>query len=376
MKRLLYLTVWNFSDAESNGICKKILSQVNTLKKMGFEVDFAYTKNGEIYLNRKEENIFLGRVPQGLNIILAHKVFASYLKKERYDAVYIRHCVISPYYIHLLSILHKNSRKIVIEFPTYPYDKELTKDIKLKLGCYMDRLCRNRMKRYVDKIITYSEHDEIFGIPTIKTINGVDFDSIPRVKHVSKKSEINLIGVAMLSPWHGFDRVIMGLKNYYQNKSDIVVNFFIVGSGGEYEKYVNMVDEYDLKQHVKFFGNQSGKELDHIFDQADLAVSSLAFHRIGLKNGSSLKTREYGARGLPMLSANRIDYLPEDCSYVCMVPTGESAIDIQKIVDFMQKLEENEDMDEMSNHIREITKSVADMSVTFKPIRDYLIEEG
>ncbi|MDE6624948.1 MAG: glycosyltransferase family 4 protein [Lachnospiraceae bacterium] len=376
MKKLLYLTVWDFSDAESNGICKKILSQVNTLKKMGFEVDFAYTKNGEVYLKQKEENILLGQVPKVLNIILAHRIFAAHLKKERYDAVYVRHCVISPYYIHLLSILRKNSNKIVVEFPTYPYDKELSKGIKLRLGYCMDCLCRNRMKRYVDRIITYSEHDEIFGIPTIKTINGVDFDSIPQVKHARKKSEINLIGVAMLSPWHGFDRVIMGLKNYYENKPDIVVNFLIVGSGGEYEKYVNMVDEYGLKQYVKFFGNQSGKELDHIYDQADLAVSSLAFHRIGLNNGSSLKSREYGARGLPILSTIPIDYLPEDCSYVCIVPIGESAIDIQKIVDFMQKIEENEDMDEISNNIRKLTQNVADMPVTFKPIRDYLIEEG
>lgn len=376
MKRLLYLTVWNFSNAESDGICKKILSQVKTLKKIGFEVDFAYTKDGAVYLKQKDKSKLLGRVPSSLNIVLSHAIFARYLKKKHYDAVYIRHCVISPLYIHLLSVLSQNSDKIVIEVPTYPYDKELSKDIKLKLGLYMDRLCRSRMKKYVDRMITYSEDDTIFGIPTIKTINGVDFDSIPQVKRVRKGSDINLIGVAMLAPWHGFDRVIMGLKNYYQKHPDIKVNFFIVGSGGEYDKYVDMVNDYGLEEHVKFFGNQSGKQLDDIFEKADLAVSSLAFHRIGLTNASSLKSREYGARGLPILSASQIDYLPEDCPFVHMVPADESAIDIGKIVDFMQKLEYEGNITKISNDIREITKKVADMQVTFKPIEEYLIAEN
>lgn len=374
MRKLLYLTVWNFKNAEADGICKKILSQVKTLKKMGFEVDFAYTKDGEVYLKHNDKDILVGKVPVSLNIILAHRVFAKYLKNKQYDAVYIRHCVISPLYIKLLSVLSQNSNKLVIEIPTYPYDKELSKDIKLKLGLCMDRVLRGKMKKYVNRIITYSEDDTIFGIPTIKTINGVDFDSIPQTHHIRKSSEINLIGVAMLAPWHGFDRVISGLGEYYQNSHDVEVNFFVVGSGGEYEKYVAMVNKYGLEEHVKFFGNQSGKNLDDIFEQADIAVSSLAFHRIGLKNASSLKAREYGARGLPILSASTVDYLPDDCPFVHIVPEGESAIDINGVVDFLNNLQKNEDIMKISNDIRNITKEVADMTVTFNPIKKYLME--
>ena len=41
--------------------------------------------------------------------------------------------------------------------------------------------------------------------------------------------ELNLIGVAEIHQWHGFDRIIKGLANYYSKRQDYIVKFHVVG---------------------------------------------------------------------------------------------------------------------------------------------------
>ncbi len=371
--RLLYLTVWNFSDAESNGICKKISSQVKTLKQMGFEVDFGYTKDGEVYLKHKEKDYLLGRVPVGLNIMLAYRVFSKKLKKKHYDAVYIRHSVVSPFYIHLLSVLSKNCGKIVVEVPTYPYDQELSNGFFLRMASHMDRIFRGRMKKYVDRIITYSKDDNIFGIPTIMITNGIDFSSIPKAKGKTEKDTLNLIGVAMLSPWHGFDRVIRGMEQYYKKGNALTVKFHIVGEGSELEKYKKMVKSSGLTSSVIFYGNQSGEALNTIYDQANIAISSIGLHRIHLETASPLKSREYGARGLLMVSSCKIDFIPDE-NLVYYVPADETDVNIEQLVQFYLSAINRHSQKEIGDVIREYTKKEADMEVTFAPVIKYLSE--
>lgn len=375
MRKLLYVTVWDFSDADSNGICKKILAQVKTLENMGFLVDFAYTKSGEIHLKTMEEDKILGKVPNSLNIILAYKIFAKKIKTLKYDAVYIRHSVSNPCYIHLLSVLRKKCSKIVVELPTYPYDSELKGDLKLELGGLVDKITRKKMKKYVDRIVTYSDHDSIFDIQTIKTINGIDFSSIPIYYPAAKENEINLLAVAMLSPWHGYDRIIAGMYEYYKNTRGTIVKFHIVGSGKELANYQELVKKWNLQSYVKFYGNKSGKDLDEIYKIADIAVSSLGLHRIGLNSASTLKDREYGARGLVIISSHRIDFLDETVPYVYYVPSDESPVNIKEVVKFYKEFEEKNDINLVRKQMREITKKSADMLVTFQPIKEFYLEE-
>lgn len=58
-----------------------------------------------------------------------------------------------------------------------------------------------------------------------------------------------------------------------------------------------------LEDRVFFLGPLFGSGLEEAFEGCDLAISSLGFHRIGLIEGSPLKTREYAARGLPVVGS-------------------------------------------------------------------------
>ena len=108
-----------------------------------------------------------------------------------------------------------------MEIPTYPYDQEY-KGLPLPYQriLFFDKCFRKQLARYVDKIVTFSDHEQIWGRPTIKISNGIDFSQI-RVKQPSPPhTDLRLIAVATIHPWHGFDRAIEGLALYYQKRSD------------------------------------------------------------------------------------------------------------------------------------------------------------
>ena len=91
-----------------------------------------------------------------------------------------------------------------------------------------------------------------------------------------------------------------------------------------------------MSNYIIFHGRRSGKELDTIFNKADIAVGSLACHRISIKNVKSLKNREYCARGLPFFySESDVDF--EDKDFIFKVPGNDTPIDIEEIVKFVDK---------------------------------------
>ena len=71
-----------------------------------------------------------------------------------------------------------------------------------------------------------------------------------------------MIVVSSLYYWHGYDRTIEGLKNYYKGTHSKEVNLYIVGTGPEFVKYEKLIKEYDLENHVFLTWYKSGSALD------------------------------------------------------------------------------------------------------------------
>ena len=113
--------------------------------------------------------------------------------------------------------------KVVMEIPTYPYDQEYF-NRSMRRQLIQDKLFRILFAKQLDAIVTFSEEDIIFGQQTIRISNGIDFESV-RMKKKSQHpaDELHLIGVAEIHRWHGFDRVIKGLAEYYATPKEIKV---------------------------------------------------------------------------------------------------------------------------------------------------------
>ena len=245
--------------------------------------------------------------------------------------------------------LQKAGIKIAMEIPTYPYDSEYKGfPFFTRCGLQIDRLFRKTLAKRVNGIVTFSDEKTIFGQRTVRISNGVDFDTVPLRKTINNNSSptLHLIGVAEVHYWHGYDRLIHGLGEYYRQYHDKEIYFHIVGGVWKSEMYHSqhapgfheLITHYHIEKQVIFHGQKMGKELDELFDLADFAIGSLARHRSHIDKIKTLKNREYAARGIPFIYSETdedFDHMP----YILKAPADESAIDITKIIRFCSTLD-------------------------------------
>ncbi|GCB34425.1 glycosyltransferase family 1 protein [Bacteroides faecalis] len=334
---------------ESNGISKKIRYQVKALKECGVDVRICWLDDTDNRKRRMVDDLVIenygngikGKIRKRTNLDCVYR----YAMKEGIEVVYVRsdHNT-TPFLINLYRKLRKKGIKIALEIPTYPYDQEYK---GLSFGyqrvLWIDKCLRHFMAHYINKIVTFSNDSFIFGRPTIQISNGIDFDVVPLKKQLPHPSEneLHLIAVATIHPWHGFDRAICGLAEYYQSNVNATpplrVFLHIVGEGVPevVSNYHRLTNENNLQEYVIFHGPLFGGALNAVFDQCELGIGSLARHRSGITHLRSLKNREYAARGIPF-AYSEIDDDFEGMPYILKIKPDESPLNIAQIIRFQQ----------------------------------------
>ena len=370
--KLLYLTTWDFSNEESDGVCKKIYSHINVFEENGYQVDFIYLKDNQILYQKDGIIDAIGTVGSIKKTVAYIKLY-KYIKNKQYDYVYNRYGMMDSFYYRVLKCLKKNGAKILVEIPTYPYKGEKNPGLLYTLMFKWDELYMRKIRQIVDRIITYSLDTEIFAIPTINIMNGVDIEKIPMTALRKKKEDtINLLIVALMQPYHGYERLLYGLKEYYNTGGvrNIICHF--VGDGPEKKYYKNIVSEYKLENNVVFYGKKGGAELDRIYDMIDIGVCSLGCYKKQIFLSSELKSREYLARGIPFIAGVVLDIkeiLEEEM--LLEFPNDESVLDIEKIIKFSDSLREI-DREKISGKMRKLAKDYISIQATMKPVIDYM----
>lgn len=369
-EKLLFFTKMNFAVKENSGIRKKVFAQVRALQKHGLEVDVVYFENNKVHIAGDNCDITFEANGKLQFLSFLYGGFLEKLDIKSYKYVYIRHFLTNPLFLNLLSRLKKGNDniKVFMEIPTYPYRFEFA-DMPLvkRLGLWIDERCVSFFKKYIDRIITFSAEKEIFGIPTIQTDNGIDIEQFPMIpKATFDEKTIHLFGLANVQKWHGYDRIIEGLKVYYESKPKIDVIFDIGGNGSEIPMLKQRVADYRLTDKVIFHGFVSGNDLTKLFEQTHVGVGSFGMHRIGVADGqtSTLKAREYAARGLPIVLGHQDRGFPDGFRYLLELPADESPVDIQQIVDFFVNVQPTDYPKEMNAYAEENLT----WFVNFKPV--------
>ena len=349
--KILFLVYHGFS--EHSGISKKIHYQVKGLRENGYDVHLCYYDFGERghscrFVDGKLLKDYGKGKWAGLRQRMDYDCIYDYCVHNKIEFVYAR-CFMNanPWLIRFFKKLRKAGVKSVTEIPTYPYDQEFTcvSDWNMKLDLWMDKRYRCELYHQQNALVTFSDAEQIFGQRTIRISNGVDFDSIP-LHHPSSliphPSSLHLIGVAEVHFWHGFDRLVAGLGEYYKQGGQLEVYFHIVG--GVHPFYMTdmpqapgfqtLIDKYGIHDKVIFHGTLFGDELTQVFNQCQFAIGSLARHRSGITVVKTLKNREYATRGLPFIYSEQDSDFDQQ-PYVIKAPADESPIDIQRIIDFV-----------------------------------------
>jgi len=347
--KILFLVYHGFS--EYSGTSKKIHCQVKGLQENGHDVRLCYydfAENGHRcrYIDGMIiEDYGKGRFA-GLIQRLCYDSIFDYCIHEKIEFVYARSFQnASPWLVSFFRKLHRAGIPAVTEIPTYPYDGEFSPHIwQQPLRLIVDKCFRRSLYQYMNAMVTFSDEKFIFGQRAISISNGVDFDNIPLHECIGSmmQGQLHLIAVAEVNIWHGLDRMISGLGEYYlYNKQPRQVFFHVVG--GIWSGHMNgkrgfgtLIDMYNLQDKVFFHGPLFGQQLDDIFALCQFAIGSLGRHRSGITVIKTLKNREYAVRGLPfMYSEQDPDF--DHQSYVLKAPADESPINIQQIIDFLER---------------------------------------
>ncbi len=342
MDKALFLIFHGFDP--NNGISKKISYQVDALKKCGMVVHMCYMDEKDTKKRIIDGKVIADYGNGILSKILKRTDFSAisnYVKENQIDLVYIRsNHNANLFTINMIKNMKAYGAKVVMEIPTYPYDNEY-KAQGISRQIFQDKIFRNQLAKHLDAIVTFSDYDKIFGQRTIKISNGIDFDSVKMKNTTNDTSkELNLIGVAEIHEWHGFDRVVKGLAEYYSKPQEYLVKFHVVGYFFSTEienEFKRIISDNYMENYVILYGKKHGAELDNLFDKCDFGIGSLGRHRVGIDKIKTLKNREYAARGIPFVySETDSDF--EQKPYVLKVPADETPVDIYSIISFYRNL--------------------------------------
>ena len=390
MRILYFCNVHRLIPTES-GVIKKVLAQCNVLSESGHEVLLACPDdNSGVYRIIDKNGFSLTTIGDSYNkqklkeSQLLNYLF-EYIMDHHIAAIYSRY---SNYSVALSSFYNRLRRKhvrVLLEVPTYPISQRWTsvrqnlkarnyiKALKQVYNSTIGSLGILFFRKSVDRIVNNNGFDSIWGVPTLKISNGVDVSSIPpKSDNMEKeKSEVNIIAVANVAHWHGYDRIIRGLSEYYKEFKQTKVYFNIVGPGEEIVHLKELTNRLKLQNYVSFKGVLTGQDLDNAFNAADIGISVLGAHRNKMKRYDSLKSREYCARCLPFVTED-LEYQYSDCPFVLCVHSDESSIDIMSILSFYSNVSS---MQDLRSIMRNYAINKCDWRVAFIPVVDYLRSE-
>lgn len=194
---------------------------------------------------------------------------------------------------------------------------------------------------FVSEIIQYSNEGSWFLLGNksrTKTLgNGIDINQIPFRSEAPKwpSERLNLIGVASINYWHGYDRVFKAMAEYNcHDQREYKVYFTVVGSGAALEDLKKLATNLKIEKFIEFTGPLYGQELYQKYESAHLAIGSLALFRKNLLVASELKAREYCAIGIPFLATGKDPDFPEHLPFRKEL---ENSDETESLVGFFKK---------------------------------------
>ncbi len=319
----------------------------------------------------------LGFLPL-VNIKRDYKKAYECMEKRYPNYIYIRRTTADRGFLNFLKHIRNKypECKIIIEIMTFPYDREEFCNLIYWPYFFKERLNRKKYKLYIDRFVTYSDDSSIFDVKTIRTLNGIDVGKIIAVSGEKKSPDINLIAVAGMYKFHGYERLLYGLYHYNKNGGKRKIVFHLVGEGPELLKYRNIIKKCRLEDQVVFYGKKDGTELDEIYDGMDMGISSLGLYKLGINRISSQKLNEYLAKGLPVVAGcDTVALTGKNSEYYIQFENNDNPIDMFKIVDFYDAIYgANRPRKEIVNDIRQLAYKTVDISVAMNGIIGYIGE--
>lgn len=373
-KKLLY--VCKYPLAREVSLKNKFNGQIAGFESMGFSCYYLAFDNDNYYLINNNKKTIIKKIKNGASSKYLHfnafvdlyKCAIKAINDIGFDYMYVRSDPIDINGISMYRQAKKNNIKIITEIPSYPIYRDNVKNPIMRAVLALSDFLQGKVSRYIDLYaIIGNKCEEFRSRPAINIENGVSVELFSLKKPLAD-SNINIIGVASMSNWQGYDRAIKGLAKYDGN---VNVHLRLVGDDGDgsLAKWKELADELGLQDKVEFIPARYGEQLDKLIDISDVGLATLALYRSKLEKASPLKVREYMSRGLPIVYSSVDSTLASADNFTIKVPEDESTLDISKVVEFAEIVKNKE---EISKAMRNYAIEHMSWSNEFKKIFEKL----
>lgn len=324
------LFIANLELNENEGIYKKVLAQTKGLCH-AVGSGHLITKSGtgcKVFSIDNDKSEF-----KQISILEAAN---QYIKQWNVRVLYIRHMVPSPKLIWFLRNAKKQGVKIFYEIPTYPYFAEQFRTSRLKhraiIKITLDIVFWPIIYNYIDKLVVIKSNSNVKMYKKMAEItNGAFVDNIASKSYSDESKDcFSIVTVGTLYPYHGYDRVLRGLKECNEMIDGTTVEFNVVGSSQTIDDLKKMSNDMGL-EHVKFHGIKTTEELNSLYEDFDIGLGCLALHRRNANIDTTIKIVEYYCRGIPVVTSgiSPMDQYCRNCTI--HIDDTDAPIDIKQI---------------------------------------------
>ncbi len=200
----------------------------------------------------------------------------------------------------------------------------------------------NHVLRKVDGIIGVTSEIASYeynlirrDIPYFTLTNSIRVQNYPLKKSTRTANDLlrMLYVGSHTASWQGLDRILAGMSAF---KDDTKLELHIAGILDA--DIAKLIESLHLRDRVIVHGYKTDRELDCLFDLCDLAIGTLGMHRKDLVYGSTLKVREYMARGIPFIISYKDEDIAQNFPYILHAPADDTPIDFSKVMAFIKGL--------------------------------------
>ena len=348
MKKMFFYANFRVYD-ETVGITQKVKKQIEAFQELGYDVIYSgyledgvaiFDNTGNILVKKKYffKNGKINHILRRYMLLLLCKDY--FLKNDvELEFSYLRYHFFDSFYINLLKVLKKKSKKVIMEAHSYPVFVKKDRFNPIKI---LDEMYSKKAHKYCDYIASMTNLKTICEIPTYEIENTLNIDDFKIKEYKRVENKFIFINVAFENITHGLDRLIKGISNYYKTiykTTSIDIELLLIGEYSNSTK--KLVEDLSLSEKVKFLGKMKRNEIDTYIDEAHFAVGSMGNHRANSYYGSALKTKEYIARGIPFVYGWE-ERILINFPFAYKVPLNEEPVDIKKILEFYRKIEDKE----------------------------------
>lgn len=167
--------------------------------------------------------------------------------------------------------------------------------------------------------------------------NGIDPNrmALREKRYTWPSGELNLVGVADVNIYHGFDRVIKAVGKWNNDQErEFKVRFHIIGGRSRPELITalkQLAEHCGVEAYIVFHGPQYHDYVYDFYSTCHLAVGSLGLFRIHLQSSSVLKVREYCLAGIPFIAAGDDPDFSGDIPFRFEVSNNENPDDLLRV---------------------------------------------